>query len=392
AMAAWMSDRRITVTHLVPTILRRWLSNVDRTGMYPDLRLIKAGGEPVFPSDIELFSSRFGSGCLLRNGLGTTETYLVAAAFFAPDDDMESSVVSVGEPAPGRSVAVVGPEGDLVAQGEVGEILVTSSHLSPGYWNNPEATDASFFAAADGLRTYRTGDLGRIRPDGQLEHLGRVDDMVKVMGQQVHLTDVENAISELDGVREACVVPKRDQTGNTRLVAYVVAAGGFEGSAAARSRLSSRIPAHMVPARFVVLDSLPTLPFGKVDRGALGANDDWDDPVENEYREPRNEVEWALASAAAAALGVERVGIDDDLFSLGLDSLLAVQLASRAREVVGDALTAGAVLENPSISSLSEAVRNAPNESFTLDLETLLAEVEETGESGARGILDSGRR
>lgn len=392
AMATWMSDRRITVTHLVPTILRRWLSSVDQTGLYPDLRLIKAGGEPVFPSDLGLFSSRFGTGCLLRNGLGTTETYLVAAAFFAPGDDVESSVVPVGEPAPGRSVAVVDADRDVVATGEVGEILVTSLHLSPGYWNNPEATDASFATAADGQRTYRTGDLGRIRPDGQLEHLGRVDDMVKVMGQRVHLTEIENAISELEGVREACVLPKRDQKGDTRLVAYVVVTEGFAGSAAARSRLSSRIPAHMVPARFVVLDSLPTLPFGKVDRGALGAGDGWNDPVDNAYREPRNEVESALASAAAAALGVERVGIDDDLFSLGLDSLSAVQLVARAREVVGGALTAGAVLESPSIASLSEALRDAPNEFSTLDLETLLAEVEEIGESGARGILDAGRR
>jgi amino acid adenylation domain-containing protein len=390
AMATWMSERRITVTHLVPTILRRWLSSVDRTGLYPDLRLIKAGGEPVFPSDLELFSSRFGPGCVLRNGLGTTETYLVAAAFFAPGD-VESSVVPVGEPAPGRSVAVVGPDGDVVATGEVGEILVTSSYLSPGYWNNPEATDASFLAAAEGQRTYRTGDLGRIRPDGQLEHLGRVDDMVKVMGQQVHLTDIENVISEIEGIREACVVPKRDHKGDTSLVAYVVVGGDFGGSAAARSRLSGRIPAHMVPARFVVLDSLPTLPFGKVDRGALGTSDGWD-PVNSEYREPRDEFESALASAAAAALSVERVGIDDDLFSLGLDSLSAVQLVARAREVVGEALTASAVLENPSISSLSEALRNAPNESFTLDLEALLAEVEEIGESGARGILDSSRK
>lgn len=392
AMAVWMRERRITVTHLVPTILRRWLSSVDRTGLYPDLRLIKAGGEPVFPSDLELFGSRFGSGCLLRNGLGTTETYLVAAAFFAPGDDVVSSVVPVGEPAPGRTVAVVGPDGNVVATGDVGEILVTSSHLSPGYWNNQEATDASFHAASGGQRTYRTGDLGRIRHDGQLEHLGRVDDMVKVMGQQVHLTDIENAISELDGVREACVVPKRDQKGDTRLVAYVVAAEGFGGSPTARAWLSDRFPPHMVPSRFVVLDSLPTLPFGKIDRGGLGASDGWDDLVANEYRGPRNEIESALASAAAAALGVERVGIDDDLFSLGLDSLSAVQLVARARDVVGEVLTAGSVLENPSISSLSETLRAAPKKSVTVDLEALLAEVEEIGETGARGILDSGRR
>jgi aryl carrier-like protein len=148
----------------------------------------------------------------------------------------------------------------------------------------------------------------------------------------------------------------------------------------------------MVPARFVVLDSLPTLPFGKLDRGALATKDAWDDTADTEYHEPRNQIESALASAAAVALGLERVGIDDDLFSLGLDSLSAVQLVARAREAVGGSLTAGAVLENPSISSLSEALHDAPTESVSMDLESLLAEVEEIGESGARGILDSGRR
>jgi amino acid adenylation domain-containing protein len=392
AMADWMGERRVTITHLVPTILRRWLSSVEGTDRYPDIRLIKAGGEPLFGSDLELFGSRFTAGCLLRNGLGTTETYLVSAAFFRPDDDVESSVVPVGVPAPGREVTLVDTDGKVAPAGEVGEILVTSSYLSPGYWNDPEATNSSFIAAADGGRTYRTGDLGRIRPDGQLEHLGRVDDMVKVMGQRVHLTTVETAISEVEGIVEACVVPKRDQSGNTRLVAYVVVDDGFGGAGAARTWLSGRIPPHVVPARFVVLDSLPTLPFGKVDRGALAAKDPWDDPVDNEYREPRNEIESALAAAAAAALGVNRVGVDDDLFSLGLDSLSAVQLVARARDAVGGSLNAGAVLENPSISSLAEALRDAPAEPVSMDLESLLAEVEEIGESGARGILDSGRR
>jgi amino acid adenylation domain-containing protein len=392
AMAVWMGERQITITHLVPTILRRWLSSVEEADRYPDLRLIKAGGEPLFGSDLELFGSRFMPGCLLRNGLGTTETYLVSAAFFRPDDDVEPAVVPVGLPAPGRVVTVVNEDGKIVPAGEVGEILVTSSHLSPGYWNDPGATSASFIAADDGERTYRTGDLGRIRPDGQLEHLGRVDDMVKVMGQRVHLTNVETAISEVEGIVEACVVPKPDQSGNTRLVAYVVVEEGFDGSSAARTWLSGRIPLHMVPARFVVLDSLPTLPFGKLDRGALATKDGWDDTTDTEFREPRNQIESALASAAAVALGLERVGIDDDLFSLGLDSLSAVQMVARAREAVGGRLTAGAVLENPSISSLSEALHDAPTESVSMDLEALLAEVEEIGESGARGILDSGRR
>lgn len=392
AMADWMEEREITVTHLVPTVLRRWLSGVEGSGRYPAMRLIKAGGEPLFRSDLELFGSRFDSG-RLRNGLGTTETYLVAAAFYDPGDRVDSSIVPIGEAAPGRKVTVVGEDGGEVAPGEVGEIHVRSAYLSPGYWNDPDATATSYIDHDDGSgeRTYRTGDLGRIQGDGGLEYLGRVDDMVKVAGQRVHLTDVETVISALEGVREASVVAALDESGDTRLLAYVVAGEGFAGPTRARSLLSGRIPAHMVPARLVVLESLPTLPFGKVDRRALALRDDRADSPAVEYREPRNEVESALALAAAAALGIDRVGIDDDLFSLGMDSLSAVQIVARARGALGVGLAVDAIFENPTISSLAAALADDTVD-VAGDLESLLAEVEEIGEPGARSIIDTGRR
>lgn len=388
-MAEWMAERRITVTHLVPTILRRWLSAVEGSGLYPEMKLIKAGGEPVFPADLELFTSRLADRCLLRNGLGTTETYLVAAGVYASGDKTDTSVVPVGSAAPGRTVTIVDSEDSPLQDGEIGEIHVTSAYLSPGYWKDPEATAASFFVSANGERTYRTGDLGRIRPDGQLEHLGRVDDMVKVMGQRVHLTDVENAISEVDGIVEASVVAKQNEIGDTRLMAFVVASDSFAGSSV-RSALIDRLPPHMVPARFVFLEALPTLPFGKIDRRALAMSEELTEGPD--YRAPSDEMEEALASAATAALGLERVGVDDDLFALGLDSLSAVQLTARARAAVGRQLDVGTIFDNPTIATLAEAIRAESVEVDEMELVALLGHVEEIGEDGARQIVDSGRR
>ena len=393
AMAEWMADREITVTHLVPTVIRRWLSGVHQPGRYPKMRMIRAGGEPLFRNDLELFSSRFDSG-YLRNGLGTTETYLVAAALYGPGDTVDTPIVPIGEPAPGRRVSIVGDDGRPVPDGEVGEIHVTSAYLSPGYWNDPVGTAASYIDPGDGSgeRTYRTGDLGRLRDDGQLEHLGRVDDMVKVAGQRVHLTNVETVITSLVGVREASVAAKRDESGNTRLVAYVVVNEDFPGVSQARGLLSGRLPAHMIPSRFVVLDSLPTLPFGKVDRRSLALRDEEDEASEVEFRAPRTETEEALAAAAAAALGVETVGVDHDLFGLGLDSLSAVQIVARVRGALGVGLAIDAIFENPTIASLARALEGAVGESAPSDLESLLSDVEQIGESGAREVLDTGRR
>lgn len=391
AMAVWMEERGITVTHMVPTVLRRWLSAVEATGRYPRMRMIRAGGEPLFRADLELFGSRFTSGSL-RNGLGTTETYLVAAALYEPGDLVDSSIVPVGRPAPGRRVEIVGKDGLPVPEGEIGEIHVTSAYLSPGYWNDSEETAASFLASSGGSdeRTYRTGDLGRLRPDGQLEHLGRLDDMVKVSGQRVHLTSVETVISGLAGIREAAVISKPGADGNPRLVAYVVADEGHPAVGRLRELLLEELPPHMVPGRFVVVEALPTLPFGKVDRRALALRDDGSPEVE--YQAPRNDCEVALAAAVGAALGTGQVGIDRDLFELGLDSLSAVGLIARVRETLGVTLSAEAIFENPTVASLAEVLGDPMEEDDPPDLDSLLAEIEEVGESGAKDILGTRRR
>ena len=392
-MTRWMDAQGITVTHVVPTVLRRWLMQVEVANAYPAMRLIKAGGEPLFRSDLELFGSRFGPEARLRNGLGTTETYLVAAAVFAPGDTVDSPIVPIGEPAPGRKVTIVDPDGRQVPRGEVGEIHVHSAYLSPGYWNDPAAT-ASSFGETEGdpaRRTYRTGDLGRVRPDGQLEHLGRVDDMVKVAGQAVHLTDVETSLVDVDGVIEASVVAVPNASGDTRLVGDVVTGDQFPGSGRARAILAERFPPHMIPSRIVVLDSLPTLPFGKVDRRALAMRQDTDFD-QTRYRAPESDLEEALAAAAASALGIERVGVDDDLFALGLDSLTAVQLVARVRGIAGVGLAIDAIFETPTIAALAEAVGDVPTDAAPIDLDSLLDEVEQIGEIGASEALRSGQR
>ena len=391
-MADWMAERGITVTHLVPTVLRRWLSAVDSKGRYPKMRMIRAGGEPLFRTDLELFSQKFSTG-MIRNGLGTTETYLIAAALLKPGDTVDENIVPVGEPASGRKVTIVGDDGLEVPAGEIGEIHVTSAYLSPGYWKDPDATRKSYiFDEASGARTYRTGDLGRVRDDGQIEHLGRVDDMVKVSGMAVHLTAVETIVMEVPGVRESVVTADRDQRGNIRLVAHLVVDEGFAGAAQMRAILSNRVPAHMVPARIDILDTLPTLPFGKVDRKALASRNVRREIRGEPYMAPTTDTESSLAAAAASALGVARVGIEDDLFDLGLDSLSAVQLIARVRETLGCSLAIDAIFETPTVASLAQIVQSGDSIGTSVNLEFLLDEVEQIGETGAKETLGTVQR
>jgi acyl-coenzyme A synthetase/AMP-(fatty) acid ligase/acyl carrier protein len=388
-MARWMAERRISITHLVPTVLRRWLSAPIETG-YPDMRLIKAGGEPLLRSDFELFKSApFPADCRLRNGLGTTETYLIADAIYGPSDEVEDPVVPVGTPAAGRAVTGVDEEGREVPRGTVGQIEVTSAYLSPGYWNAPESTTAAFRSESGTgqVRTYTTGDLGRIRDDGQLEHLGRVDDMVKVMGRRVHLSEIETRLLDISGVREAAVVPATADGGDVRLIAYVVADDDFAGSAAARSSLHEILPSHMVPVHISRLESLPTLPFGKVDRRALAALEPDLEDNRADYRAPADEIESVLASTAANVLGIEKVGVDDDLFDLGLDSLSAVQLVTRARSSLEAGLAIEMVFEHSTVAALAETIRSAEKARPAGDIESILSEIEELGEQGARSML-----
>jgi amino acid adenylation domain-containing protein len=379
AMAEWMAEERINATHMVPTVFRRWMAEVEPGRRYPDMRAIKLGGEPVFSTDIAAFNRHFGPGCVLRNGLGTTETYLITSLFVSAGDTVPEGIVPVGYPVSGKSVAVVDDDGRPVPNGEVGNITVISDYLSPGYWQDDETTERKYgIDAATGVRTYQPGDIGRIRPDGMLEHLGRSDDVVKINGSRVEVGEVEAALLQLAGIAEVAVVAQRGSDSTLRLVGYVVPSGESVNQADLRTTLAEAIPPHMIPSVFVEMESLPVLPFGKVDKKALPLPDGRRPELGIAFMAPSTDEERVIAEHAAEILRFDEVGVNDDLFALGMDSLLATRLVALTGRSLGLNLTVDVLLDNPTVAGLAAEAAKADPAGTEVDLASFVAELEAT--------------
>ena len=250
----------------MPTIFRSFLFG-DR--VFPDIRVVRLEGDQAARSDVALFRKHFGRQCVLVNGLGTTETGLVSQYFARGDTEISDSVLPVGNAVEGMAVTIVGDDGRPAAQGEVGEIAVTSEYLAVGYENRPDLTRERFgdVHRAGRRRTYRTGDLGWMDAGGCLRHLGRKGSDVKVRGESVEPAEVECAILDLPCIRDVAVIATRDREGDVRLVAYVVPAENPGPTVSQlRQRMAAAVPASMIPAIWITLQALPRNAAGKIDR------------------------------------------------------------------------------------------------------------------------------
>ncbi|WP_420493463.1 amino acid adenylation domain-containing protein [Rhizobium leguminosarum] len=273
------------------------------------------------------------------NAYGPTEATVCATVWSCPDD-FDGSVVPIGRPIANTRIYLLDGHGQPVPFGAVGELYIGGAGVARGYLNRPELTAERFIASpfVEGDRLYRSGDLGRYLPDGNLEFLGRNDDQVKIRGFRIEPGEIAARLCEHELVGDAVVVARQDRAGDQRLVAYVVAkpahgsdeADGAQLAASLRAHLGSLLPDYMVPSAFVRLDGLPLTPNGKLDRQALPAPDD-DAYARTAYEAPQGAVETLLAGIWQELLGVERVGRNDNFFELGGHSLLAVQLMERLR-------------------------------------------------------------
>ena len=363
-LAELLMGERITVCQCVPTVFRHFLSGLTGEERFPDLRVFELGGEPVYRRDVELFRVRVGTHCVLVNRLAFTEASVAAQYFITAETELPASAVPVGRPAEGMEILVLGEDGREAGREEVGEIALRSHHLSPGYWRRPDLT-AKAFTNGGGPRTYRTGDMGRVRADGLLEYAGRKDFRVKVRGYTIEVAEVEAALLEIGGVKSAVVVAREDHRGDQRLVAYLVPAGMAPTADELRTRLGDRLPDFMVPSAFMVLDAFPLTSTGKLDRLALPAPDLTQVETAGGYAAPRTDTEAKVAAIWAEVFALDRVGIHDDFFALGGHSLLAGRIAARIRQAYGVDLSLGALFDAPTVAELcgqlGEAVGGKPD-------------------------------
>jgi thioesterase domain-containing protein/acyl carrier protein len=235
---------------------------------------------------------------------------------------------------------------------------VRSQFISRGYWRRPDLNEQLFGLDPHDprLRSYRTGDLGMLRADGCLEHRGRKDGQIKIRGNRVEVAEIETALRGLPGIAHAAVAVRRDARGENDLIAYVVARDGVLSVAVLRRELAEILPQHMLPAAFVELDEMPQTPNGKIDRLALPEPRALRRSTEQSYIAPRNAQEQRLVSHWASLLGVERVGVQDDFFELGGNSLLAVRLMSAIRADHGVTLPLALLFQARTIAALAQVI------------------------------------
>ncbi|MGD1344654.1 amino acid adenylation domain-containing protein [Mycobacterium seoulense] len=287
---------------------------------------LMAAGEACPPEVVD----RWAPGRVMVNGYGPTETTIYAA--ISAQLTSHGAVVPIGVPVPGTALFVLDPWLHRVPPGVVGELYVAGRGVGVGYIDRAGLTASRFVACPfgpPGTRMYRSGDLVRWRPDGQLDYLGRADQQVKIRGYRIELGEIQTALAALEGVEHAAVITREDRPGDKRLVGYITETiTGTVDPAEARAALADRLPGFLVPAAIVVVDALPMTVNGKLDSRALPAPD----YTTEHYRAPATPVEEILAGIYAQVLGLERVGIDDSFFDLGGDSILSMQVVAHARE------------------------------------------------------------
>ena len=296
-------------------------------GESSSLRRVLCSGEALTLEHVKSFRKLFPR-VRFDNLYGPTEAAIDVSSWSVPEDVSELTKVPIGSPVSNTALYVLDRKEDLVPIGVIGELCIGGVQLATGYLNREDLTREQFVLNPfkTGERIYKTGDLARWLPDGNIEYVGRKDSQVKVRGYRIELGEIENALSLLSEVNQSCVLAKKDATGSNILVGYIVVEGALDKKQL-QDQLQESLPEYMVPQLWVELEEMPLTANGKLDRKSLP---DIDETVlsSKEFVAPRTEIEEQLASIWQELLGVEKVGVYDNFFELGGHSLLATRLVS----------------------------------------------------------------
>ncbi|MEV7654366.1 amino acid adenylation domain-containing protein [Streptomyces anulatus] len=322
-------------------------------------RELMLAGEPLLGEALGAWRARHPD-VRVYNGYGPTETTVTCAQHvIAAGEPVGRGPLPIGRPMPNTWLYVLDAWLRPVPVGVAGELYVAGEGVARGYVHRPASTAERFVSdpfGPSGTRMYRTGDIVKWSPAGELHFLRRVDDQVKIRGFRVGIGEIENALLRQPDVARAAVVLREDAPGDQRLVAYLVPEGPLDTVALA-GRAAAELPDYMVPSAYVVLDELPLSPHGKVDRRALPAPDHSATAVPG--RGPRTPQEEILCGLFAEVLGVGEVGVDDDFFALGGHSLLATRLVSRIRSALDSEVPIRALFETPTVAALAGTLHRA---------------------------------
>jgi amino acid adenylation domain-containing protein len=359
----WARHQKLTVLSVPTAYWHELVHELSETGasLPESLRLVIVGGERAQPHLLEAWRKAAGARVRWINTYGPTETSVIATSYELPSSGSLPSPLPIGRPIANTKIYIVDENLQPVPVGVAGEIHIGGPGLARGYLNQPESTAAKFisdpFSPDPEARLYKTGDLARYLPTGEIEFVGRRDFQIKIRGFRVEPGEIEAVLARHSSVREAVVVAREDGLNNRRLVAYVVPAAGSGSSAAElRSFLKKELPDYMVPSDFLVLDQWPLTPNGKVDRAALPAPESRQALTED-YGAPSDPIETQLLALWEEIFAKRGISIRDNFFELGGHSLLAIRLMRRIEQAFRRKLPLAILFEAPTIEQLAAILR-----------------------------------
>ncbi|MBR8829322.1 MAG: amino acid adenylation domain-containing protein [Gomphosphaeria aponina SAG 52.96 = DSM 107014] len=360
ALLHLLREEKIARLFLPFVALKQLAEAVEDYALLPTcLREVITAGEQlqISPAIVRFFKEL--KGCRIHNHYGPSETHVVTA-FVLPEAVMNwPALPPIGKAIANTKIYILDEDLQPVPLSVPGELYIGGAGLARGYLNRPELTNEKFIDNPfDSGKLYKTGDLARYLPDGNIEFLGRIDNQVKIRGFRIELGEIEATLIQHPAVIQAAVVPREDQPGNKLLVAYVVPATITVNEL--QNFLKEKLPEYLIPSAFVFLDALPLTPNGKVDRRALPAPAFAE--LQQTYVVPSTPIEERLAEIWASVFGLNRVGVEDNFFELGGHSLLATQIISRVRKAFAVELSLSSLFSAPTIICLSKIISSAPKE------------------------------
>ena len=359
----WMRQNNITLTHIVPTLFRLLTHEIEDLGggndVLPNLEYVLIAGEALYGSDIIKWRQNTGNLANLINIYGPTETTLAKCFYRITTNNFKpTEIVPLGKPIPDTEVLII-KDNKLCDVGETGEIYIKTPFMSKGYYNDPKLNEKSFvqnpLVKNQKDIIYKTGDLGKLMPDINLRFEGRVDEQIKLYGNRIEIAEIEVVLNQHPQVRQTAITLRDDAFGNKRLVAYVVTQPGEQPAIEAlRGHIKDRLPDYMIPALFITLSALPLTHNGKIDRLALPEPDTTRPQMEQVYVSPSNGWEKTLSKIWSHVLGFNRIGVNDNFFDLGGNSILAAKLVVLVQEELGIELPIVKLFQYPKISLLAK--------------------------------------
>lgn len=355
-LTAYLAEKRTTIYHSTPTLYRHLFGSCSELRL-PDVRLVVLGGELVNRTDLDTYVAAFSDECIFVNGYGPSESTLALQRFLNKEMVQRHGTISAGHPIAGTTIALGAADAPLTLF-QTGEIFIRSNYVALKYHAQPELTASAFGITPDGVRYYRTGDIGRVLADGSLQILGRADNQIKMRGMRLEPGEIEAQLKRLPGVHDSVVVLREDQPGDQRLVAYVIADDRWDQSEAVE-QLTRTLPTPMIPSSFLLLEQFPLTPSGKIDRRALPQPVA---PVCVAPTPPRTHTETRLARIWQARMQRDSVGVTDNFFALGGDSLLLMQMLTCVNQEFALNLSLSSAMQLQTIEKLANAIDDLLNQ------------------------------